>query len=162
MIIFKNMLSFALTAKAYDWFIIAGVEDTMIPISIVQVAVCLLTVPMCKSKPRDLDLVQASLSLRAFYLSVQTTNTPSDRYLWQALSFFLRSPRCLGNVPIAIRRTLEWSCRQDYFSFCCNYSRMIYMGFFFRIMIGIRGTRFPSFIFFSPKGHDKLIVDYLP
>lgn len=48
MIIFKNMLSFALTAKAYGWFIVAGVEGTMIPISGVQVGVCLLTVPMCK------------------------------------------------------------------------------------------------------------------
>lgn len=53
MIIFKNILSFGLTFKAYDWFIVSGVKDTMLPIAIVQVVICLLSVPMCKflSKP---------------------------------------------------------------------------------------------------------------
>lgn len=49
MIIFKNILSFGLTFKAYDWFIVSGVKETMLPISIVQVVICLLSVPMCKS-----------------------------------------------------------------------------------------------------------------
>ena len=48
MIIFKNILSFALTFKAYDWFVSGGVKETMLPIAIVQVVICLLSVPMCK------------------------------------------------------------------------------------------------------------------
>jgi hypothetical protein len=50
MIIFKNMLSFALTFKAYDWFVSGGVKETMLPIAIVQVVICLLSVPMCTSR----------------------------------------------------------------------------------------------------------------
>jgi hypothetical protein len=48
MIIFKNLLSFGLTFKAYDWFVKAEVEGTMIPIASVQVGICMLTVPMCE------------------------------------------------------------------------------------------------------------------
>ena len=50
MIIFKNILSFGLTFKAYDWFIMGGVKDTMLPVAIVQVVICLLSLPMCKSR----------------------------------------------------------------------------------------------------------------
>lgn len=50
MIIFKNLLSFGLTYKAYDWFVQSGVEDVMVPVASVQVVVCLTSVPMCKCK----------------------------------------------------------------------------------------------------------------
>ncbi|KAG9257922.1 major facilitator superfamily domain-containing protein [Emericellopsis atlantica] len=46
MIIFKNILSFGLTASAYDWFVAGGVKQTMLPIAIVQVVICLTSVPM--------------------------------------------------------------------------------------------------------------------
>lgn len=47
MIIFKNIFSFILTFYAYDWLIKGGIQHTMIAISIVQVVVCVLSIPMC-------------------------------------------------------------------------------------------------------------------
>lgn len=49
MIIFKNIFSFILTFFAYDWLITGGIERTMIAISIVQVVVCVISIPMCTS-----------------------------------------------------------------------------------------------------------------
>ena len=49
MIIFKNIFSFILTFFAYDWLITGGIKHTMIAISIVQVVVCLVSIPMCMS-----------------------------------------------------------------------------------------------------------------
>lgn len=49
MIIFKNIFSFILTFFAYDWLIKGGIKHTLIAISIVQVVVCLISIPMCKS-----------------------------------------------------------------------------------------------------------------
>ena len=51
MIIFKNFFSFALTWKAYDWVTDGGIRPTMITIASIQVVVCFLSVPMCKSNP---------------------------------------------------------------------------------------------------------------
>lgn len=50
MIIFKNIFSFILTFFAYDWLIKGGIKHTLIAISIVQVVVCLISIPMCKSR----------------------------------------------------------------------------------------------------------------
>lgn len=49
MIIFKNFFSFVLTFYAYDWIIKGGIRPTLLAIASIQVAVCLLSVPMCKS-----------------------------------------------------------------------------------------------------------------
>ena len=46
--IFKNMFSFALTWGAYDWIVELGIVKTFNIIGSIQVAVCLLCVPMCK------------------------------------------------------------------------------------------------------------------
>lgn len=57
MIIFKNFFSFVLTFYAYDWIIQGGIRPTLLAIASIQVAVCLLSVPMCKSRvPYDLLL----------------------------------------------------------------------------------------------------------
>ncbi|KAF7544530.1 hypothetical protein G7Z17_g9876 [Cylindrodendrum hubeiense] len=48
MIIFKNFFSFMLTFYAYDWIIEGGIRPTLLAIASIQVAVCLLSVPMCK------------------------------------------------------------------------------------------------------------------
>lgn len=48
LIIFKNFFSFALTFKAYDWIRDHGIHRTFIIIASVQVAICVLSVPMCK------------------------------------------------------------------------------------------------------------------
>lgn len=49
MIIFKNMFSFALTFKAYEWLVTNGTRATPVfnALGAVQVVVCALSVPMC-------------------------------------------------------------------------------------------------------------------
>lgn len=51
MIIFKNMFSFGLTYKAYEWLVINGTRATPVfnALGAVQVIVCALSIPMCKS-----------------------------------------------------------------------------------------------------------------
>jgi hypothetical protein len=50
LLVFKNLFSFGLTFKGFDWLISAGnVKRVFIPVASVQIAVCALTVPMCKS-----------------------------------------------------------------------------------------------------------------
>ncbi|UKZ77607.1 hypothetical protein TrVFT333_005331 [Trichoderma virens FT-333] len=46
MIIFKNIFSFILTFFAYDWLITGGIKHTLVAISIVQVVVCVISIPM--------------------------------------------------------------------------------------------------------------------
>ncbi|KAI0012904.1 major facilitator superfamily transporter [Xylariaceae sp. FL0662B] len=45
-IIFKNLFSFAMTFKAYDWLMEGGVQRVFNAIASVQVVVCLLSIPM--------------------------------------------------------------------------------------------------------------------
>jgi hypothetical protein len=49
LIIFKNMFSFGLTFKAYDWLVESGVEKVFYALGAVQIVICLLSIPMCKS-----------------------------------------------------------------------------------------------------------------
>jgi MFS family permease len=50
MMLFKNIFSFALTFKAYDWLVLTGnAKGVFFPVGGVQIAVCLLTIPLCKS-----------------------------------------------------------------------------------------------------------------
>jgi MFS family permease len=47
LLVFKNLFSFGLTFKGFDWLISAGnVKRVFIPVGSVQVAVCALTIPM--------------------------------------------------------------------------------------------------------------------
>ena len=48
MLIFKNMFSFGLTWGAYDWLVQNGINNTFIIVASIQVAICLLSIPMCK------------------------------------------------------------------------------------------------------------------
>ena len=51
MIVFKNFFSFALTFKAWPWLIQSSVKAETIfnALGSVQLVVCLLTIPLCKS-----------------------------------------------------------------------------------------------------------------
>lgn len=49
LMIFKNMFSFGLTWGAYDWLVAAGSLKTFYVIASIQIGVCLLSIPMCKS-----------------------------------------------------------------------------------------------------------------
>jgi hypothetical protein len=49
MMFFKNIFSFALTWKGYDWLVESGsIKPIFVAIGSVQVGVCLLTLPLCK------------------------------------------------------------------------------------------------------------------
>lgn len=48
LLIFKNIFSFGLTYGAFDWLSLNGTDNVFIIIGSVQVAICLLSVPMCK------------------------------------------------------------------------------------------------------------------
>jgi hypothetical protein len=50
MMFFKNIFSFALTWKGYDWLVASGsIKPIFIAIGSAQVGVCLLTIPLCKT-----------------------------------------------------------------------------------------------------------------
>lgn len=49
LLVFKNIFSFGLTFSGYEWLVKAGIRPVFIAISSVQVAICCLTVLMCKS-----------------------------------------------------------------------------------------------------------------
>jgi hypothetical protein len=58
LLVFKNIFSFALTFKGFDWIVDAGrrsgrgggggIKDLFVIVGSVQVAICALTIPMCK------------------------------------------------------------------------------------------------------------------
>ena len=56
LLIFKNIFSFGLTWVAYNWLLKAGILRIFLIVGSVQVGICLLSIPMCKST-RD-SLVQ--------------------------------------------------------------------------------------------------------
>lgn len=47
MLIFKNIFSFVLTFYTYDWLVEAYVQKPFMAISSIQVAICVLSIPMC-------------------------------------------------------------------------------------------------------------------
>lgn len=50
LLVFKNLFSFALTFKGFDWLVQANsVKSMFIALGSVQVAICALTIPLCKS-----------------------------------------------------------------------------------------------------------------
>ncbi|KAK9780767.1 putative Major facilitator superfamily transporter [Seiridium cardinale] len=46
LIIFKNMFSFGLTFRAYDWLVQGGIREPFIALASVQLVICLLSIPM--------------------------------------------------------------------------------------------------------------------
>ena len=48
MMIFKNIFCFGLTWSGYDWLVEVGPRRVFISVGSVQIAICLLTIPLCK------------------------------------------------------------------------------------------------------------------
>ena len=49
LLVFKNLFSFGLTWSAYDWVKVpGGISRTFYAIASIQVAICLLSIPMCE------------------------------------------------------------------------------------------------------------------
>ncbi len=52
LLVFKNIFAFSLTFKGFDWLQHVGsVRGVFIIVASVQVVICALTIPMCKSPP---------------------------------------------------------------------------------------------------------------
>lgn len=65
LMIFKNIFSFGLTFSAYDWLLVTGAWEIFVAMGSVQVAICLLSVPMCKHHIKTL-----SFSISDFYIDI--------------------------------------------------------------------------------------------
>lgn len=67
MMIFKNIFSFGLTWSGYDWLVEAGILKVFIGLGSVQVAICCLTLPLCKFSIRSLGWPFADFDCRYFW-----------------------------------------------------------------------------------------------
>ena len=47
LLIFKNIFSFGIALKAFDWLLASGIRKIFMVIASIQVVICLLTIPMC-------------------------------------------------------------------------------------------------------------------
>lgn len=77
LLVFKNIFSFALTFKGFEWIQRGKVKPVFTAIASVQVGICMLTVPMCWS---------------LLYMLSGGANT-DHRYFRQKESLFLPSPQ---------------------------------------------------------------------
>jgi hypothetical protein len=75
LIIFKNMFSFALTFKAFDWLIATRSRATPIfnALGIVQVIICLTSIPLCKSA--NSRLIEPCMAAVADFLTLLKIST---------------------------------------------------------------------------------------
>lgn len=48
LLVFKNLFSFGLTFKGFDWLIQGNIKIVFMVLGHVQVAICALSIPMCK------------------------------------------------------------------------------------------------------------------
>jgi MFS family permease len=48
LLVFKNIFSFGLTFKGFDWIVSSQIKPVFITLASIQVGICALTVPMCK------------------------------------------------------------------------------------------------------------------
>ncbi|RWA02984.1 hypothetical protein EKO27_g12121, partial [Xylaria grammica] len=62
LIIFKNIFSFGLTFKAYDWLVHGGIREVFFALGAVQIIICFLSVPMCELAPM-IPLIQITTTL---------------------------------------------------------------------------------------------------
>ncbi|TGJ88227.1 hypothetical protein E0Z10_g546 [Xylaria hypoxylon] len=68
LIIFKNMFSFGLTFKAYDWLVHGGIREVFFALGAVQIVVCFLSIPMYIFGKRNRDFFHRHDLLRMFGL----------------------------------------------------------------------------------------------
>jgi hypothetical protein len=63
LLVFKNLFSFGLTFKGFDWLVQTNSTKNMfIALGSVQVAICALTIPMCKFSTLALSMTYRARS----------------------------------------------------------------------------------------------------
>ncbi|GAW18813.1 hypothetical protein ANO14919_082950 [Xylariales sp. No.14919] len=68
LIIFKNIFSFGLTFKAYDWLVHGGIREVFFALGAVQIVICFLSVPMYIFGKRNRDFFHRHDLLKMFGL----------------------------------------------------------------------------------------------
>ncbi|GAB1213973.1 hypothetical protein ATERTT37_003129 [Aspergillus terreus] len=68
MLIFKNMFSFILTFFAYDWLVSNGIKPAFLAISSIQMAICVLSIPMYIFGKRNRSFFSRHDILKALHL----------------------------------------------------------------------------------------------
>ncbi|KAL5363786.1 major facilitator superfamily domain-containing protein [Aspergillus floccosus] len=68
MLIFKNMFSFILTFFAYDWLVSNGIKPAFLAISSIQMAICVLSIPMYIFGKRNRSFFARHDILKALHL----------------------------------------------------------------------------------------------
>lgn len=91
LLVFKNIFSFGLTFSGYNWLVKYEVRPVFIAISSVQVAVCCLTIPMCKSSTPT-GHIAATKRVWSPGLTLH------NRYLWKEKPLFLCQARYIEGV----------------------------------------------------------------
>lgn len=85
LLVFKNLFSFGLTFKGFDWIVQAGrsggggVRYVFIVVGSVQVGVCALTIPMCEYFS---FLLQSPFGLAAFFVSIVRAGANERQISW--------------------------------------------------------------------------------
>lgn len=94
-ILFKNFFSFAVTYYALDWLVAGGIRRVLVIISILQVVICLLSIPMCK-------FMTHPNSLKDLVLLFEANAPNTDVFGKRCRAFFHR------HDPIALCRLQEF------------------------------------------------------
>lgn len=124
MIIFKNLFSFGLTFKAYDWLVANQTNATPVfnPIASVQVVICLTSIPLCEFSLSFAASVSCRvMSLTPFFSQTSTANvsaaTSIDTTCWPCLVSGNTKARFINwrlcgvldhTLATNIHRTLMW------------------------------------------------------
>jgi hypothetical protein len=92
MIIFKNLFSFALTFKGFDWLVMTRTQAAPIfnALGAVQAVICLTSIPLCKSSPVLLliDERLQSLMLTLWFLDIYGKRLRSFFHRYDLLAMF--------------------------------------------------------------------------
>jgi len=89
-ILFKNVFSFGMTYRGYDWLVINGTKRIFIIVASAQVAVCVLTIPLCMSS----TCFRGSPMMVRMIKDHQANARFDCRLVGQAQSLVFREARC--------------------------------------------------------------------
>jgi hypothetical protein len=91
LLVFKNIFSFGMTFKGFDWIVDAGrrsgvgggggIKNLFVAVGSVQVAICALTIPMCKSWTEGGTGIKADMFDRHFWQEEPEFFSPSQCFL---------------------------------------------------------------------------------
>jgi hypothetical protein len=98
LLVFKNIFSFALTFKGFDWIVQSkSIKTVFVAVGCVQIAVCCLSIPMCKS-PVPNSITDASLTTHRRLRQKEQKFLPPTQRILQSFRLGSESLDVLVNV----------------------------------------------------------------